>query len=123
MGEGITRGDQTACGNQFSVSTMWIPGIELGSSDLPAEAFTHWAVSLAQNKTFLMVTCTHLDVMSLFSWVLFAPFVTAFPITVLTVCGGAVHSGMTKHSSQFRPAEMAPQSSWGPRQGGDTPFR
>lgn len=49
------------CGCLSSLSTIWVLGIELRSSDLAASAFTHWPISLAlqtlfrnpQNKDYL----------------------------------------------------------------------
>lgn len=34
---------------------MWVPGIELRSSDLVASAFTPWAISSATTQVFLFV--------------------------------------------------------------------
>lgn len=40
-------GRKTILGSQFSLSAVWVPGIELGLSDLASSALTHQAISPA----------------------------------------------------------------------------
>lgn len=48
------RGHKTAAGRLFCLSVMWVPGIELGSSDLVASLFTCWGISVAQDISFYL---------------------------------------------------------------------
>lgn len=41
-------GQKTTLGSQFSLSTVWVPGMELGLSGLASSAVTHRAISPAR---------------------------------------------------------------------------
>lgn len=44
----------------FSPSTMWIPGIELRSSDLAASFFTYWVIP--SDSSFKIKACVHVHI-------------------------------------------------------------
>lgn len=58
----------------FSSATMWVAGIELRSSGLAANVFTHWATSLALTKHLLQNNHTFTGDCEGKSWALSSSF-------------------------------------------------